>query len=517
MIFRTFVSFVLSYSLMLPPALAQNVGQQTLVNNFIKETQLGKTKTVAEWLKKNSQSMHPKVAELALQWAVLNPNVKMPKMQTSTFKDKKGQEITRMTFVDKGQSYLVDFVQKGTEIQVLVDGKKLNYNDMYYDGYMESAVSSPLVSSNEYRSALKAGPQAVRSYQANLKKLVIALEKLDRGFDKPARKTSFLELFLETANAIPPGSQCIVGGHVSTVANGSCGNDDPNVVRDCKKGSEVACNPLVYGYSGEKELCVPNRPATDVSPKCDKLFPVPGKAKELADSVAAVHALQGLGSQSQVTDKFYQDLNAEIQNAARVCEGEGFSYDSFAQSVKDGKAKQYTAQDFAAKFPDPKDEHHRIACATVMNRLFFAVAGRECVIDTNAAEQSGSKPCPPPTPACQISDKGAVSDVVTLPVVEVKGERPPPQAKKEKKKTPVWLWFVLGGVVLCIAKILPFCKGKDKKPTVTPPTLPPMPVGKPGEDGITRPGQGGIGALPPVVNDLPPATNGGGVVPRGTQ
>lgn len=531
MIFRALISFVLSFSLALSPAFAQGPGQQALVNTFIKDTQLGQTKTVAEWLKKNAKSMHPKVAELALQWAVLNPDVKMPKIQANTFKDKKGQEVTRMTFVDKGQSYLIDFVTSGTDVHVLVDGKKLTYNDIYYDGQLEAAVGSPLVTSKEYRSALKAGPQAVQSYQANIKRLVYSLEKLDRTFDKAPKKTSFIDMFLEEANAIPPGSQCIVAGHVSNVSNRlSCGDGDANVIRGCKAGSEIACNPLVYGYDKNvagKELCVPRRPATEVSVKCDANFPVPGQAKQLAESVAAAHALQGLGTGSEQTDRFYQDLNVEIQNASKVCMNEGFNYDTFAQQVKEGKAPKYAAADFAQKFPEKKDEHHRIACATVMNRLFFAVAGHQCVIDTNAAEANGAKPCPPVTPACQISDKGAAevfpvpdtgAEVKTEPLPEQPAPAPAPPAK-EKKKFPVWAWFVLGGVVLCIAKVLPFCKSdKKKNPPVTPPTLPPMPVGKPGEDGTTRPGQGGVGGVS-VIGDPPPATNGGGAVtPRsGTQ
>lgn len=529
MIFRALISFMLSFSLALSPAFAQGPGQQALVNTFIKDTQLGQTKTVAEWLKKNAKSMHPKVAELALQWAVLNPDVKMPKIQANTFKDKKGQEVTRMTFVDKGQSYLIDFVTSGTDVHVLVDGKKLTYNDIYYDGQLEAAVGSPLVTSKEYRSALKAGPQAVQSYQANIKRLVYSLEKLDRTFDKAPKKTSFIDLFLEEANAIPPGSQCIVAGYVAHVAsNGSCGagpEDRGLVVGDCSTG-KVSCNPLVYGYSGEKKLCVPRNPATEVSVKCDALFPVPGKAKELAESVAAVHALQGLGTGSEQTDRFYQDLNVEIQSASKVCMDQGFNYDTFAQQVKDGKAPKYTAADFAQKFPDKKDEHHRIACATVMNRLFFAVAGHQCVIDTNAAEANGAKPCPPVTPACQISDKGA-AEVFPVPDTgaEVKTEplpeqpAPAPAKEEKKKKFPVWAWFVLGGVVLCIAKVLPFCKSdKKKNPPVTPPTLPPMPVGKPGEDGTTRPGQGGVGGVSINVPVTPATNSGGAVTPRsGTQ
>lgn len=519
MTFRTLISFVLSYALVISPVWAQNASQPTNLSQFFKETHMSDSKTVAEWLKKNKQHMHPKVAELVHQWSVLNPNVKMPKIHVSSFKNNKGEDVTRITYNDKGKNVLADFVTSGSNIYLLYEGKKYTYNDIYYDGHLEGRVNSPLASSNEYRNALKAGPAAVQNYQANTKKLVMALEKLDRGFDKPARKTSFVDLFLETANAIPPGSSCIVGGHVSTVAKGSCGAGDANVVRGCQTGTEVACNPLVYGYSGEKELCVPNKPATQVSVKCDQLYPVPGKARELAESVAAVHTLHGLGMQSQQTDKFYQDLNQEIQSAAKVCMNEGFNYGDFADKVKAGTAPKYTAEDFASKFPDSKDEHHRIACATVMNRLFFAVAGRECVIDTNAAEGNGEKPCPPQTNACQISEKGAVTDIVTLDPVIVKAPRP---EKEEKKKKSILPW-ILGGIgvlgILCLAKVI--CKDKDKKPKPTPTlpptptTLPPMPVGKPGENGTNRPGQGGVGAAPPITLPVTPVTNGGPVVPRG--
>lgn len=525
------------------PIHAKAEAQQEMLRELIKSSGLGKEATVADWIKKNRAYYHPKMAELAEQWALKNPNVKMPKVEMSNFNGKNGMETTRLVFKEKGQSTIVDIVTQGNKTYFNVDGQKYTYYDIYYDGHVENAVNSTQITFNELTRASKLNNKKAAAYQANLRHLVNSLTALHQGVNEgSARKTSFIDLLLEQAYAAKNGDACIMAGYVTTVNAGSCGGGVAQMKEGCS-GDTVRCNPIVYGFGGGGVNCVPKKPATEVSVNCDKFFPVPGKEKELLESVIKSVSSQSVDSRND----FFSKLESDIQGASKVCLGSNFDFNGLKNVVKQSGQTKMFAEDnplISSRFPAPADRHHRIACATVMNRLFYMGDSQECVRQTLAYQDAGEAQPKTDIPECKraiaavtapIKETGEIKveplapdTIKTLPAVVVTPE-------KEKKKNNTALWLILGGLgVFALCKLW-FCKDDKKKkptvvtpptpttkpPTIPPPVLPPMPVGKPGEDEIVRPGSGGVTGGTTggsITAPITPTTTGGSdgpVAPRG--
>lgn len=536
MIFRSILSFVLSYCLAMYPVNAKTVAQQEALRNFIKDSGMGQSNmTIAEWIKKNRAYYHPKVAELAAQWAAKNPNMKMPQLKMTSFDGSNGQETTRLVFQEKGETTTVDIVTQGDKMTVNYDGKKYSYDDIYYDGQIEKAADSSQITWNELSRVHKLNKKKAAIYQGNLRALVNSLTAFQQINNESPRKTSFIDMLLEQAYAVADGSRCIMGGYSTEQKSGSCGGADAKLKEGCIAGN-VRCNPVVYGYSDGKAYCVPKKPATDVSVTCDKLYPIPGKEQQLVDSVIKNINAKQPQERDQAWNDFFKNLETDIRSAGEVCMGPTFNFDRLKETVKqEGQTKHFKAEQFTGNFPvkmaGGKDVnlHHRIACETVMNRLFYMDQAKDCVRGSLAEQDAGVPQSKTDSKECKYAGVviGKVTDnapTIVEPLPEDKATTLPPvvvKAEKEKKDKK-WLWILLAG--LGAACLFIFCKKGDKKkpPQVTPPTLPPvlppMPVGKPGEPTNPRSGSGGVtggttGGTPITLPAAPATT--GGVLPRG--
>lgn len=513
MVFRSILSFVLSYCLGMYPVHAKTIAQQEALRSFVKDSGIGQENmTIAQWIKKNRAYYHPKVAELASQWAAKNPNMKMPKVKMTSFNGENGQETTRLVFQEKKESTTVDIVTQGDKVTMSIDGKKYSYNDLYYDGALEAAASSPQVTWNELTRIHKLAPKKAAAYQVQLKKLVNSLTALQQGMPIEARKVSFIDLLLEQAHAIPNGTRCIMGGFATVQKNNSCGGGDARLTAGCATG-QVNCNPVVYGYRNGKQICVEKKPATEVSPSCDAIYPIPEKKQELVDSVIANINSQKPEERDAAWANFFKNLESDIQAAGLICDGPDFNFEALKNVVRaEGSTKHFKPDNpkFLERFPKKleggKDinEHQRIACATVMNRLFYMDQAKTCVRGSLAEADAGAPQSKKDSPECSYVEAETIAlpdtaAVTVEPLPEAKVVPVPPPAKAEKKDKKWLLWIIAGLGAACVFKII--CGGKDKKPK--PPVYPPIPVGKPGESETPRGGSGGVGG---TITPAPTAT-----------
>ncbi|MGZ3769455.1 MAG: hypothetical protein ACXVCP_00535 [Bdellovibrio sp.] len=320
--------------------LAQGAAKETqkqLINHYLKDTGLSvKQMTVAEYWKK-VRHVYPTSFQKEMDtWVAKKPNVMMPAITATSFKDADGKEQVRLTFSQDGKSFNATFTgDRDNPLKIngvpfsmneLVDPKKINeihkklakYDPNFKKWLGESASTENKSTKNEntkpkskitfltYKQFNKLPARKQAEYLIELRLTMEASQKVIEKFYGPEvsldlqNKYEWVMQFFWGQDAYAKsksskksrsdltGQTCIVAGYLSIYGeNGSCGGDVKGA-QDLKKqmeatgascsSSQVPCNPLVYGFkpSGES-FCVSRSPRKTINAAtelCNKASPL---------------------------------------------------------------------------------------------------------------------------------------------------------------------------------------------------------------------------------------------------
>lgn len=395
-------------------------------------------------------------------------------------------------------------------------GKAYSYYDIYYDGKMDLGKKDYILTLAEIRRLGEVNPGLASDYLVKYKALIQSLEAyyiLNEGSDYAAQVVAPWWLEVAQASWSKDGETCIVAGHISKVVKGVCGGD--GFSQGCAKG-DIFCNPLAYGFSDKGPICVPRKPAEQVSITCNKVsderydFKNDKNRNNLVKDIVSGEKCKGMGLKNCEADAYVKELTEHIRSAFVACSPiKGFestdgvsavaAFDRFREAKRTVPPPQISPSDIQRTWVDEKsktskkgktdsDEHHRNACATLMNRLFDLERAGQVA----ACPISGATGCPTVVAPVQVVE----APLKPLTPTEVKSVPPVtrvevPVTTPTKDEKSILPWLIGGAVLLCVFY---FCKGSKSTQ---------MPVGKPAEPEGTRiGGSGTTGSRPPMATPV---------------
>ncbi len=478
-----------------------------------------------------------------------NQNIKLSKFDISEIKSGNNSGY-RLTFKLNNQLKSLDFIEQGEDLKLKTPTGLKSLTEIYYASDFNLNVNrSYVMPLTDVFAHAQTNPKEAAQYLTNLRRLVQSLEQVEAAQygqqdyfawnTEDAASATLWSILLQpneswaTPKSPVVGGKCVMAGYLTNYSyqtgtrHLSCGTNDRFISED--RGScnntELPCNPLIYGAEKNgKILCVAKSNPMKVSQTCDSKNPVDnddGRSQYLK-SVMARNKDQNF-NQQQILDS----LQAHITKGIDYCFQEvdkvkaKTKLDNLATKGKGsfaaGSINTFDPKDreFIGRFPNKSEEHDRVACATLMNRLLTLKSSEAQLVCSAPVSVVIVKPplCPNDgtvTPAPVATGEQAPPAVAPAPPVDPVL----PAAEDKKDDDHNWLPWVIGFSMVALIALLHRRNrrnhtGSDPVGGVNPPiimppvtvttlpvtpptpTLPPA-VGKPGEDSKPRTGSGGV-------------------------
>lgn len=307
---------------------AAAANQSKIVNDYLKGVGLTTTQpmTVGEYWSKVRHVYPLKLQTQMDQWVALNRREVMPKIQATTIKGSDGKQQVRLTLTKSGQTLNLTFT--GDEDTPLkfngapISRKEMlnlnNFNDLTNkltksDARLKKELAkkslTPIINENLVLNIAEFKKLTARQkaeYFVRLRRTIEAAQKVfiaktgaqaELELEALNKKYEWVVNFLfgqpaEAQGRNFGGQACIVAGYITQYGSesNSCGGRDSGArdlaaqveaSRATNCGGEVACNPLVYGYTSNGGAhCAPRNQVNRATANCNRLSPlqVPGDA-----------------------------------------------------------------------------------------------------------------------------------------------------------------------------------------------------------------------------------------------
>lgn len=525
--FSFLVKWILSLSLVMTSdgvVLAAQADAVHELKSIVKKTGWTQEQKIADFLPKIKPYLHPKVYNRLLSYKDLNPNATVPQIEIQKLNDS-GKIKVIFFMQDKTESLELNLSNpnfaKSDKIAKIAN-KSVSYEEIFYSEKWVQHKQNSLLTHSELKELYNKDPRQAQEYFSKYRSLISAFEEyyqintvggsvdsvqsyppwwMAQAFAKPIEKTKS-SVSTKAKNAAPldyskDGAPCVVAGYLSKVTDGSCGGEEPNKLRGLCPKNQLSCSPHVFGFSSDsKPFCVPQKPADQVSIKCDQQSTsfystkenssqnceVKGRDKGLCSLVNDVITKFGETQFENIPpyapDAYIKDLQEHIEVAFGQCspievEGKQMSFIDFKnlRSTQESFRLQHTdiKRSWTGKKTQTKsDIHHQKACATLINRfmdLEQEARKAQVIID-------GTSRASMPVNIVQRDSVPEVTVPVTSPkesVAPIVESKPSYVAAKKDDDGSFWPLLLFAAVAGCIF----FCRGKEHDPMPT--------IGKVGE------------------------------------
>lgn len=254
-------------------------------------------------------------------------DVKIPKMDVSKIKNKKGAEIYKLSFTQEGQSINLEFGGEKEDFFKL-NGQVFSQENSRSFKALAEKLSVPLndleLSENSHnpsgsgleKAILTAGeidqmsPPQRTKYLKELMTLLNVMERLsnlqkEASSSSSSKKTFYEELIilLQGHFAYAVGELCVSGGNIGGFnRNNICELSDTDRVSACKNG-QIECNPLFFGNG----TCVDNNDRSTLT--CEQ------KANEKGINLEKIYSNSGMTNR----DNFLIRLKDAAEAISKPC------------------------------------------------------------------------------------------------------------------------------------------------------------------------------------------------------
>lgn len=273
-LFRYLMMYSLSVLMAVQPTLVYASPQNTQkLKKFFEISKIGSEEVrVLDLYARLAPHMSPVVKEQMQELVLRNPNARLPRFNVSKVKGPGGKDYVNLSFVESGKAYSMTIIGEGG-VFARVNGKNLYFKDVAGFNPMTQKLEEilpfkyqdqPVVTPKQVRflkvsEIQKLKPAERKKYYKLFTESLVLIEKFQSTDEstKATKKTSWLEVLLQEANASDRGKQCLVAGNITTVqlkgTKETCGSINDTGLRGSCSAGQAQCNPALFAGN---PLCV---------------------------------------------------------------------------------------------------------------------------------------------------------------------------------------------------------------------------------------------------------------------